>query len=86
VGAVRAVPSGGLHFNNYPLLLQAAVNSQSIALGWGHLVEDLLARGSLVQCLPTKLLLEPAWNRSIHTPLDESAALTCARDKAEDGT
>jgi LysR family transcriptional regulator, glycine cleavage system transcriptional activator len=61
VGAVRAAPSGGLHFNNYPLLIQAAVNSQGIALGWGHLIEDLLANGSLVQCLPTKLLLEPAF-------------------------
>jgi DNA-binding transcriptional LysR family regulator len=61
VGAVRAASAGGLHFNNYPLLIQAAVNGQGIALGWGHLIEDLLATRALVQCLPTKLLLKPAF-------------------------
>ena len=61
VGATRVASAGGLHFNNYPLLIQAAVNGQGIALGWGHLIEDLLANGALVQCLPTRLLLKPAF-------------------------
>ncbi len=61
VGLGRGVPSGGMHFNNYPLLIQAAVNGQGVALGWGHLVEDLIKSGALVQCLPTTLLLKPAF-------------------------
>jgi LysR family glycine cleavage system transcriptional activator len=61
VGATFAAPAGGLHFNNYPLLIQAALNGQGVALGWGHVIGDLLANGSLVQCLPTRLLLKPAF-------------------------
>jgi len=61
IGLGRGAPSGGMHFNNYPLLIQAAVNGQGVALGWGHLVEDLIRSGALVQCLPTTLLLKPAF-------------------------
>lgn len=35
--------------NSYPLLIDAAKNGQGIALGWRHLVDDMLARGELVQ-------------------------------------
>lgn len=61
VGLRRGAPPGGLHFNNYPLLVQSAVNGQGVALGWGHLIDDLLASGALVRCLPTTLLLKPAF-------------------------
>ena len=60
-GLRRGAPPGGLRFNNYPLLVQAAVNGQGVALGWGHLIDDLLASRALVQCLPTTLLLKPAF-------------------------
>ncbi|MEW9834245.1 LysR substrate-binding domain-containing protein [Mesorhizobium marinum] len=61
VGLRRGAPAGGLHFNNYPLLVQSAVNGQGVALGWGHLIDDLLSSGALVRCLPTTLLLKPAF-------------------------
>ena len=61
VGCSRNSPPGGLHFNNYPLLVQSAVTGQGIALGWGHLVDDLIASGALVRCLPTTHLLKPAF-------------------------
>jgi LysR family transcriptional regulator, glycine cleavage system transcriptional activator len=61
VGLSRGAPSGGLRFNNYPLLVQAAVNGQGIALGWGHLIDDFIANGALKRCLSTTLLLKPAF-------------------------
>ena len=38
----------GLMINNYPLLLQAVLKGQGIALGWRHLVSDLLDTGELI--------------------------------------
>lgn len=40
--------SHDLRFNNYPLLIQAAIAGQGLALGWLPLVEDLLRSGQLV--------------------------------------
>ncbi|MCE8021417.1 LysR family transcriptional regulator [Halomonas sp. MCCC 1A11036] len=37
-----------LTFNNYTLLIQAAIAGQGIAMGWHGLVDDLLANGMLV--------------------------------------
>lgn len=34
-------------FNNYTLLIQAAVAGQGVGLGWAHLVDDLLKQGFL---------------------------------------
>lgn len=53
--------AAGLHFNNYPLLIQAAVNGQGVALGWGHIIDDLLSANVLVRCMPTSLMLKPAF-------------------------
>lgn len=61
VGATSLKPRGELRFNNYPLLVQAAVSGQGIALGWGHLVDDFLANGTLVQCFPIRRPLTPAF-------------------------
>ncbi len=36
-------------FNTYPLAIQAAVDGFGVALGWGHLVDHLLASGELVR-------------------------------------
>ena len=41
--------SAGLTFNSYPMLLQAAVEGQGVALGTAHLVDPLLADGTLVR-------------------------------------
>lgn len=38
-----------LRFNNYTLVLQAAIAGQGVALGWSPLVEPLLAAGQLVK-------------------------------------
>jgi LysR family glycine cleavage system transcriptional activator len=46
---------GGLKFNSYPLLLQAACEGQGIALGWSLLVDDLLANRTLVRPLDVAL-------------------------------
>ena len=41
--------SGRILFNNYPVVLQQAVAGRGVALGWRHLVDDLLSDGVLVQ-------------------------------------
>ncbi len=61
VGSTATRTGRTLRFNNYPLLVQAAISGQGIALGWGHVVADYLANGTLVQCLPTSRDLTPAF-------------------------
>ncbi|ESX81826.1 MULTISPECIES: LysR substrate-binding domain-containing protein [unclassified Mesorhizobium] len=39
----------GLRINDYALVIQAVMEGQGIALGWGHLAERLLASGLLVR-------------------------------------
>jgi len=39
----------GLLFNSYPVLLQAAIEGQGVALGTGHLLDHLLRDGTLVR-------------------------------------
>ena len=41
----------GMRVNNYPLLMQAALEGQGIALRWGELIGGLLADGRLVRPL-----------------------------------
>lgn len=38
---------GGLAFNNYPVLMQAATAGQGVALGWWPLVSNLVGSGAL---------------------------------------
>jgi LysR family glycine cleavage system transcriptional activator len=42
-------------FNSHPLLMQAAVEGQGIALGWTLLTDDLIARGRLVRPLDASM-------------------------------
>ncbi|KAB0465353.1 LysR substrate-binding domain-containing protein [Vibrio kanaloae] len=42
-------PRNRMNINNYPMLLQAAINGQGIALAWGSLVDDYLQSGALVR-------------------------------------
>lgn len=45
-----------LKINSYPLLIQAALAGQGVALGWQYLVDHLLASGSLIRPVDTALL------------------------------
>ncbi len=54
-GVDSPLRSHGIWINNYPLLLQTAVNNQGVALGWRHLVDDLLEQGLLVRPFETSL-------------------------------
>ncbi|MBS3785986.1 MAG: LysR family transcriptional regulator [Gammaproteobacteria bacterium] len=49
MGRAGFKPRRAVRFNAYSMLLQAAVANQGIALGWQHLVDDLLAAGSLIK-------------------------------------
>ena len=46
--------------NDYSLLLQMALDSQGVALGWDHLVRHLLQQGKLVRPLDGELVLAEA--------------------------
>lgn len=45
----------GLTFDNYLVLIQAALDGQGIALGGGRLAEDFIARGTLIRPIPASL-------------------------------
>ncbi len=67
--------SGGLILNDYSLVLQAAIQSEWVALGWSHLTYDLLQRGTLVRpidnVLVTGLGFYVVWPRKL--PLSQQA-------------
>jgi LysR family glycine cleavage system transcriptional activator len=48
-------PKNRININNYPMLLQAAINGHGLALAWGSLVDDYLKSGSLVRPVDTVL-------------------------------
>ncbi|KTC36789.1 choline sulfate utilization transcriptional regulator [Pseudomonas sp. L5B5] len=50
LGIASAPAPGPLRFDNYTLLIQAAIAGQGVAIGWRHLVDSLLAQGLL--CRP----------------------------------
>ncbi len=50
LGLHAAPAPGQLRFDNYTLLIQAAIGGQGVAIGWRHLVDNLLAQGLL--CRP----------------------------------
>ncbi|MEN5171162.1 LysR substrate-binding domain-containing protein [Acinetobacter higginsii] len=67
VGYPMFKPKSRVNINNYPLLIQAAVNGQGVALAWGSLVDDYLESGALVRPVETVLrtqanfcMLEPS--------------------------
>lgn len=45
-----------LKINNYPLVIQAALNGQGVALAWENLVDDYLESGLLVKPVDTSLV------------------------------
>ena len=75
---VEQAPAGrGLEFDNYLLLIQAALDGQGIALGGARLAEDFLARGALVRPVEATLGSERAFHLVIpaQAPLSPAAAL-----------
>ena len=55
VGVDQPAVKRGLQFDNYLVLIQAALDGQGMALGGGRLADDLLARGALVRPIDTTL-------------------------------
>lgn len=60
-------PKNRVNINNYPMLLQAAINGQGVALAWGSLIDDYLRAGTLIRPVDAVLrtqanfcMLEPA--------------------------
>ena len=52
LGIATAPTPGQLRFDNYTLLIQAAIAGQGVAIGWRYLVDNLLEQGYL--CRPIK--------------------------------
>lgn len=48
-------PRHSVRVNSYPLLIQAAVAGQGIALGWRYMLDDLLESGALVRPIAASL-------------------------------
>lgn len=68
-------PRRSIRVNSYPMLLQAAVAGQGIALGWGHLVDDLVGAGNLVPLSLDRLRTTGAFFlRSLRPIPDDSPA------------
>ncbi|KHM49580.1 MULTISPECIES: LysR substrate-binding domain-containing protein [Pseudoalteromonas] len=55
VGLEQLEPRNRININNYPMLLQASINGQGIALAWGSLVDEYLQSGVLIR--PTEHVL-----------------------------
>lgn len=60
-GVTTVSPKAELSFNNYPLLVQAAVAGQGVILGWGGVINPLLESGALVRVLEEELKAEHAF-------------------------
>lgn len=67
----------GRDFDNYLILVQAALDGQGIALGGGRLADDFLARGSLVRPIDATLRSERGFYLLIpnDVPLSKSTRL-----------
>jgi DNA-binding transcriptional LysR family regulator len=50
LGIASTPAPGPLRFDNYTLLIQAAIAGQGVAIGWRHLVDNMLEQGWL--CRP----------------------------------
>lgn len=70
-------PGKRLDINNYPMLLQAAVMDQGVALGWSHLVDDLLQSGALLR--PIDTVLRTTAQFSLIEPQSDGNGRACVR-------
>jgi len=69
-----------VRMNSYPLLLQAAVAGQGVALGWRHLVDDFLAAGSLVPVLAVPEVAPGAFYLGVTRPVPPDSPVARLRD------
>lgn len=58
VGLPVITPKNKMNINNYPLVIQAAIHGQGVALAWGSLLDDHLEKGTLVRPIDTVLKTE----------------------------
>ena len=70
----------GLEFDNYLILVQAALDGQGIALGGGRLADDFLARGALVRPLAATQRSERAFYLLVPTEVTLSEPAMHFRD------
>ncbi|WP_404937976.1 LysR family transcriptional regulator [Pseudomonas sp. JDS08PS003] len=56
LGLASAPAPGQLRFDNYTLLIQAAIGGQGVAIGWRHLVDNLLEQGLLCRPIAETLI------------------------------
>lgn len=88
-GVEAPVRSTRFHYNNYPLVLNAAVAGRGLALGWAGLVEPMIAEGTLLRLSP---VVERSGYGYILGARDADNATTAAvrewfrRNTGEDGT
>jgi len=67
-------------FNDYSVVLQAALEGQGVALGWLHIVEPLLDQGRLVQITPNRLTTSNPFYILSTNEKDLSPAAECLRN------
>ncbi len=51
LGITQQPSPAALRFDNYTLLIQAAIAGQGVAIGWRHLVDELLEQGMLCRVI-----------------------------------
>lgn len=69
-----------LQINNYPLLIEAARQSQGVVLGWRYLIDDCLTRGELVRPVPQSLVTDYAYYLIINHRYAGEDSVICFRD------
>jgi len=79
-GVTQPARTRGLYFDNYMLLLHAAVRGEGVALCGGRLADDLIARGELVR--PIKEWLPSESSFYLLHPSDQPLPPDAARFKA----
>jgi len=67
-------------FNNYPMLVDAALNGEGMALGWRHLSERHLAKGWLVRPVDEEWDFERSYCLALHQRAAPSPELTALHD------
>lgn len=68
LGVAQRPAKRGLEFDNYLVLIQAALDGQGIALGGGRLADDFLARGALIR--PIEATLRSDWSFYLVVPTE----------------
>ncbi len=80
LGVEHQRPRRSIRVNSYPMLLQAAVAGQGVALAWQHLADDLLAAGHLSSLPITPLVTEGAFYLRCLRPVPEDSPVGRLRD------